>query len=232
MNSKRRKKYKYTPPNGNQNKRDNGYKLIQSLKQNPEKFGSIEQLFEEYDHYGLELSSLAELLQDKNEKIRWIAVSICHDLGSNAWEELSDYIIPLLNDQNIRIVEYALKMSAYYPYRQNCLLAFYYLNHREQVIRLMAMEIIASYRAFTLNYMLDYFSETEETIYQEYVSILLSADNLTEDELNHLINGNHQIKQKLAIIIACQYPEKFAQILQQEFKNEDINQYILNKMKS
>lgn len=227
IRSKREKKY--NPPNGN--KRDNGYKLIQSLKQNPEKFCFIEQLFEEYDHYGLDLSSLAELLQDKNDRIRWIAVYICHDLGSVAWDELSDYIIPLLNDKDIRIVKYALKMSAYYPYRKNCLIAFNYLNHSEQVIRLMAMEILASYRTFTLKYMLEYFSDKAETIYQEYVSILLSADKLSEDEINNLINCDNQIKQKLAIIIACKYPEKFAQIIQQDFKDDDINQYILNKMK-
>ncbi len=225
IRSKRKKLY--NQPNDNQ--RDNGYKLIQSLKQNPEKFCFIEQLFEEYDHYGLELSSLAELLQDKNDRIRWIAVDICHDLGSNAWDELSDYIIPLLNDKDIRIVKYALKMSAYYPYRQNCLLAFNFLNHSEQVIRLMAMEILASYRTFTLKYMLEYFSETAEIVYQEYVSILLSADNLSEDEINKLINSDNQIRQKLAIIIACKYPEKFACFLKQDYKDDDLNQYILKK---
>lgn len=93
------------------------------------------------------------------------------------------------------------------------------------------MEILASYRTFTLKYMLEYFSDTAETIYQEYVSILLSADKLSEDEINNLINCDNQIKQKLAIIIACKYPEKFAQIIQQDFKDDDINQYILNKMK-
>ncbi len=232
MKQKHKKRYdKWNNNKSNNNKRDNGYKLIQSLKQNPEKFCFIEQLFEEYDHYGLDLSSLAELLQDKNDRIRWIAVYICHDLGSAAWDELSDYIIPLLNDKDIRIVKYALKIIATYPYSQNCLIPFNYLNHNKQEIRLTAMGLFDSYSVSTLRYISEYLSDTKELLYQECTSLLLSSATLDESEISSLMDCDNKIKQKFAVIIACKYPEKFAQIIQQDFKDDDINQYILDKMK-
>lgn len=232
MKQKHKKRYdKWNNNKSNNNKRDNGYKLIQLLKQNPEKFCFIEQLFEEYDCYGLELSSLIELLHDENERVRFIAIGICYDLSTPVWDEISNDIIPLLKDENILIVKYALKIIATYPYSQNCLIPFNYLNHNKQEIRLTAMELFDSYRISTIKYISEYLSNTKELLYQECVSLLLSSAKLDESEINNLMNCDNKIKQKFAIIIACKYPEKFTQIIQQDFKDDDINQYILNKMK-
>lgn len=188
-------------------------------------------MVEEYECYGLELSSLIELLHDENERVRLIAIEVCYDLSSSVWEEISDDIMPLLKDENTLIVKYALKIIATYPYSQNCLIPFNYLNHDEQEIRLTAMELFDSYSVSTLKYISEYLSNTKELLYQECVSLLLSSSELDESEINALMNCDNKIKQKFGVIIACKYPEKFAQIYQQNFKDDDINQYILNKMK-
>ncbi len=232
MKQKYKKRYdKWNNNKSNNNKRDNGYKLIQLLKQNPEKFRCAYQLVEEYECYGLELSSLIELLHDENERVRFIAIGICYDLNSSVWDEISDDVIPLLKDENTLIVKYALKIIATYPYSQNCLLPFNYLNHDKKEIRLTAMELFDSYSVSALRYISEYLSDTKELLYQECVSLLLSSAKLDESEINNLMNCDNKIKQKLAIIIACKYPEKFAQIIQQDFKDDDIKQYVLNKMK-
>lgn len=220
---------KWNNNKSNNNKRDNGYKLIKLLKQNPEKFRYTYQLVEKYECYGLELSSLTELLHDENERVRFIAIGIYYDLSTSIWDEISDDIMPLLKDENTLIVKYALKITATYPYSQNCLIPFNYLNHDKQEIRLTAMELFDSYSTSTLKYISEYLSNTKELLYQECVSLLLSSAKLNESEINNLINCDNRIKQKFAIIIACKYPEKFAQIIQQDFKDDDINQYILNK---
>jgi len=228
MKQKHKKRYdKWS----NNNKRDNGYKLIKLLKQNPEKFRCAYQLVEEYECYGLELSSLIELLNDENERVRFIAIGICYDLSTSVWDEIVDDIMPLLKDENIHIVKYALKIIATYPYSQNCLIPFNYLNHDKQEIILTAMELFDSYSVSTLKYISEYLSDTKELLYQECVSLLLSSAELDESEINSLMNCDNKIKQKFAIIIACKYPEKFAQIIQQDFQDDDINQYILNKIK-
>lgn len=174
---------------------------------------------------------MIELLHNENDRIRSIAIGICYDLSSSVWDEISDVVIPLLKDENSLIVKYALRIIATYPYHQNCLIPFHYLNHNKQEIRLTAMGLFDSYSVSTLKYISEYLSDTDELLYQECVSLLLSSSKLDRSEINNLMNCDNKMKQKFAIIIACKYPEKFAQIIQQDFKDDDINQYILNKTK-
>lgn len=214
----------------NDKKRDNGYKLIQLLKDNPEKFQYAYQLLEEYNYYGLELSSLIDLLHNENDRIRSVAIDICYELNSSYWDELLDDVIPLLKDKNVHIIKYALKIVATYPDKQNCMIPFNYLEHNEQEIRLVAMKLFDSYSSFTLKFILDNISGSVEKLYQECVSLLLSADEIDESEINRLINSDNEIKRKFAIIIACKYPKKYFNVLQQDFKDDDIKHYVNNKM--
>ena len=172
---------------------------------------------------------MIELLHNENDIIRSIAINICYDLSQSVWDEITDEVILLLKDKNIHIVKYALKIIATYPYEKNCLIPFSYLNHKDQEIRITAMELFDSYSLSTLKYMSEYFFYTNNLMYQEYISFLISSDKIDESEITQLMNSDNIIKQKLAIIIACKYPSKFKYLIQQDFKDDDIRRYILEK---
>ena len=95
-----------------------------------------------------------------------------------------------------------------------------------------------SYVAHTDYYRYGFVLESKtQDIFGEYeFKGILAPDSLNNIDGTYLkkdgkIIVNGQRMDPMPVITgACKYPEKFTQIIQQDFKDDDINQYILNKM--
>lgn len=210
----------------------NGYKLIEMLKSNPEKFCYGYQLYEEYRR-GLDLNTLHLLLHTQNNEIKRVAIWILSELGTYGGDILLNDALELLNDEDSYIVSYAYEIVANCAYDDDYMKLFEALAHKDQKIRIDVMSLFGVCPDFRLRQILEYLDRKSLSLYQECIAFLLKADIIEEADIMKMLNSNNSIKRKFAIIMAGKVYYKYPEIINKSIFNEDedIRYYSELKMK-
>lgn len=174
-----------------------GYRLIEDLQSNPERFHKNKQslgLLEELFH-GFPVIELRPLLHSNNTIIKREAIWIVSELV-NA-EDLIDDALPLLNDDDDFVVFYAAEIVArFYRNINDFSRIFKLLEHPNQNVVYSAMNLISRFSKSELQWAYDFFQRMEEYDHAQGIWALLHCDEIDKREILKLINGSNLILSK------------------------------------
>ena len=167
-----------------------GYRLIEDLKSNPERFHKNKQslgLLEEFFH-GFPVIELRPLLHSNNTIIKREAIWIASELV-NA-EDLIDDALLLLNDDDDFVVFYAAEIVArFYRNIDEFSKIFKLLEHQEESVVYSAMNLISNFSRSEIQWAYEYFLKLGDHIHEQGLWILLHHnDVINNDNIYQSIN--------------------------------------------
>lgn len=206
-----------------------GLNLIESLKNDPEKFyneGKSYQLLQEY-YKGLPKDTLRSLFYFESKWIRRAAVWITSELGENGIDLLKE-VLTQINDSDHYICGYALQIVAAHAcneYIDDFIKVFSFLEHSNQKIRFIVMDIISGLSVSRIQEACEY-SENKKLLSDSHKKGLLSLLNINTlalSEITKMIDSDDAVIRKYGVIIAEKLYKKYPQIINEAVNVQDLD---------
>jgi len=206
-----------------------GLKLIEDLKNDPEKFCKGEksyQLLQEY-YNGLSKDTLRALFYFENKWIRQVAVWITYELGRNG-SDLMEEVLTQISDSDASISCFALQIVASHAhgeYIDDFMKVFSLLEHPDQKIRLFVMNIISGLSDPRIHEACVYMENKRiyNNTHKKGLLFLLDVNVLTSSEITQMMDSDDAIIRKYGIIGATKLYKKYPQIISEAVNAHDLD---------
>jgi len=206
-----------------------GLKLIEELKDDPEKFRKERKSYQLLQEYfkGLSKETLRELLCFQDKNIKQTALWITSELGRTASDLLKE-VVPHMNDDDDLICYYALGIVSRYAndeYIDDFLRVFTFLEHSNQEIRTTAMLVISNLSGPRIHeaYVCLTNKKNLNDSHEKGLLALINVNALTASEVTHMINSDDDIIRKYGVIAAKKLYEKYPEIINEATNAEDLD---------